>query len=179
MFDFKLKDSFPSEKNNIHIIKNYISKKECFEIISQYNSFPELNPDNEQRAMLLLKDEVFSKKYINNICSIVGYTFGLDVIDLANTHIRKWYPKEFQDPHSDCEAIFNYDNRFAKMTPINNFSSIFIEYAALLYLNDDYEGGEIYFPQYDLHIKPESGDLIFFPGTHRYMHRCLTNYCWK
>lgn len=56
------------------------------------------------------------------------------------------------------------------MTPINNFSSIFIEYAVLLYLNEDYQGGEIYFPEYGLEIKPEKNELIFFPGTEYYLH---------
>lgn len=40
----------------------------------------------------------------------------------------------------------------------------------MTYLNDDYEGGEIYFPDYDLIIKPEVGELILFPGTDRYIH---------
>lgn len=39
-----------------------------------------------------------------------------------------------------------------------------------MYLSDNYEGGEIYFPDYDLIIKPEVGELIFFPGTNRYIH---------
>jgi hypothetical protein len=35
--------------------------------------------------------------------------------------------------------------------------------AALIYLNDDYEGGELYFSEYDILIKPKYGDLIIFP----------------
>jgi hypothetical protein len=34
----------------------------------------------------------------------------------------------------------------------------------LLYLNDNYSGGEIYFPEHDLLIKPEPGMLVSFPG---------------
>ena len=168
----------PADKNNIHIIKDYISKEEAFEIINEVCDKRELNPPNKKRAMLVLPEEKYSAGYVDGICDVVGYKFGVDVIDFANTHIRKWYPGEFQDPHSDCEAIFSYKYKFAKMTPINNFSSIFIEYAVLLYLNDDYEGGEIYFPDYDLKIKPEIGDLIFFPGTQRYMHRCFRGNIW-
>lgn len=38
------------------------------------------------------------------------------------------------------------------------------------YLNDDYEGGEIWFPRFDLTIKPEPGDIVVFPSTYVYEH---------
>lgn len=34
---------------------------------------------------------------------------------------------------------------------------------SLIYLNDDYSGGEIGFPDYDIKIKPNPGDLVIFP----------------
>lgn len=42
--------------------------------------------------------------------------------------------------------------------------------SAVAYLNDDYEGGEIVFPRFDLSIKPEPGDLVVFPSTFIYEH---------
>jgi len=43
-------------------------------------------------------------------------------------------------------------------------------YSALIYLNNDYKGGEIYFPKVDLSIQPEPGDLIYFRGDDRIPH---------
>ena len=40
----------------------------------------------------------------------------------------------------------------------------------LIYLNDNYLGGEIYFPQHKLKIKPEKGMLISFPGNWNNRH---------
>jgi predicted 2-oxoglutarate/Fe(II)-dependent dioxygenase YbiX len=40
----------------------------------------------------------------------------------------------------------------------------------ILYLNDDYEGGEIEFVNFNIKIKPEKGMLIIFPSSYPYAH---------
>jgi predicted 2-oxoglutarate/Fe(II)-dependent dioxygenase YbiX len=40
----------------------------------------------------------------------------------------------------------------------------------VIYLNDDYEGGELIFPHRDVKIKPKAGTFIGFPGNRHYMH---------
>jgi hypothetical protein len=39
------------------------------------------------------------------------------------------------------------------------------------YLNDDYEGGELYFRLQGLNIKPKAGDLYIFPSNYMYPHQ--------
>jgi hypothetical protein len=51
--------------------------------------------------------------------------------------------------------------------PTNSWSGHF---SCLIYLNDNFVGGEIYFPKQDLKIKPEAGMLIAFPGNKNYKH---------
>ena len=45
-----------------------------------------------------------------------------------------------------------------------------IRYAAILYLNDDYADGELFFVNKDLQLKPKTGTLIVFPGTDEFEH---------
>lgn len=42
--------------------------------------------------------------------------------------------------------------------------------SVVAYINDEYEGGEIYFPRFDLTIKPKRGDVVVFPSTYIYEH---------
>ena len=40
----------------------------------------------------------------------------------------------------------------------------------LIYLNNDYEGGSLYFGYFDFTIQPRAGMLVFFPSDSRYKH---------
>jgi hypothetical protein len=41
------------------------------------------------------------------------------------------------------------------------------------YINDDYDGGELFFRLQDLNIKPDAGDLFIFPSNFMYPHRAM------
>lgn len=45
--------------------------------------------------------------------------------------------------------------------------------SVVAYLNDNYEGGELYFPRFNLTIKPKQGDVLVFPSTYIYEHASL------
>lgn len=42
--------------------------------------------------------------------------------------------------------------------------------SAVCYLNDNYEGGELEFPHFNVKIKPQAGMLILFPSNYAYRH---------
>ena len=45
-----------------------------------------------------------------------------------------------------------------------------LAFSMVEYLNDDYEGGEISFPNHNITIKPEKGSLIMFPSQDPFVH---------
>lgn len=42
--------------------------------------------------------------------------------------------------------------------------------SVVAYVNDDYLGGELYFPRFNLTLKPKKGDVMVFPSTYIYEH---------
>ena len=45
-----------------------------------------------------------------------------------------------------------------------------IRYATIIYINDEYVDGELFFPNLDIQLKPKPGTLVFFPGNEDYEH---------
>lgn len=42
--------------------------------------------------------------------------------------------------------------------------------SALIYMNDVEQGGETYFPLFDVTVRPKKGRLVIFPSNYAYMH---------
>lgn len=81
----------------------------------------------------------------------------------TNPAIVRWLPGQYQLPHADKE-LHEGDNEGLP----NDFP--YYDIAGLFYLNDDYEGGELYFPQHNTEFKPKAGAAYFFPGDKNYLH---------
>lgn len=161
--------------SNIHRVENFLETSDIKKIVEFAEQQTEVSgPSVSERAILQFKPDTeiteLVQLYQRKVEDLLTYTYGRDVTDMSGTALRKWFPGEFQAPHADCEAVFTWNYDTWSISSFNNFSSLFIEYAALVYLNDDYEGGEIYFPDHGVEIKPSTGELIFFPGTNLYTH---------
>ena len=75
------------------------------------------------------------------------------------------YGGEFLGAHSDTSADYSYgmEHPSDQLATRNTVS-------ALLYLNDDFEGGEHYFNYYDICYKPQAGDILMFPSNYMAAH---------
>lgn len=130
--------------------------------IKDWESQSELGSDSIHIPELIEQKspKVFSimQQYVNNVQHEVEYKFGRK-LESTKPGIRKWNPGENQDVHADGETAGGW--------PGYNY---IVDYGSIIYLNDDYEGGEIFFPKYNIHMKPKAGTLIFFPSTNMYAH---------
>lgn len=44
----------------------------------------------------------------------------------------------------------------------------------LIYLNDDFSGGDLFFEKFNYRLKPKAGMVVMFPSDHRYIHEAET-----
>lgn len=88
--------------------------------------------------------------------------FNLDAHPTSPAIVR-WLPGQRQQPHADKE-LHEGENRGKP----NDFP--YYDIAGLFYINDDYEGGELYFPNQGIQFKPKAGAAYFFPGDMNYIH---------
>ena len=86
--------------------------------------------------------------------------------------------KSYKEIFGITEDIYNPENfQLLKYEYGQYFHSHYDAYPAvnrsisiLIYLNDDYEGGEIEFVNFSTKIKPKAGTLIMFPSNYPYRH---------
>lgn len=53
---------------------------------------------------------------------------------------------------------------------VDNHTDPSLDYACVAYLNDDYEGGEVFFSRFGIDLKPKPGSLLIFPTTEEWSH---------
>jgi len=102
----------------------------------------------------------------------------IDSIKKAFTDVANDFQKEKKIADSPILDDVIGINRYNTSTNMGQHADSYdgdntLRYSMVLYYNDDYEGGEISFPNQSVRIKPEIGSLIIFPSTEPYIHESL------
>jgi predicted 2-oxoglutarate/Fe(II)-dependent dioxygenase YbiX len=90
-----------------------------------------------------------------------------------NIKIRDWEPLQLLHygsgghyiPHVDAETLYTDEEGLELWE-----KTLDRDLSVVYFLNDDFEGGELFFPNLDLLIEPEAGTLVCFPSDHNYIH---------
>lgn len=130
--------------------------------ISFYESYSSvLPPDNDEHVIAEgLPSNIFSQMK-KGIIEAVASVHDLDpkIISQIGYHTQKWEPGAYARIHSDNTDEHGNSGAFTRS-----------RYAAFLYLNDDFEGGLLQFPDQGINIKPKVGMLAAFDGGFNNMH---------
>lgn len=141
--------------------------RDCFDFKIKINENGSLTTNNEQ--------------VLENMFTDVEHTLGKIWKDSYSVQV---------DPVNDYRVMFN-------LAPLNYWESFnYVKYgenqhfqvhsdhgysytcvlSSVGYLNDDYDGGELFFDKFNLKIKPKAGDLYLFPSSFIYSHAALPVY---
>ena len=144
---------------NIQYIENVLSKEDhavLLNYVKTAESWQEqpwlartIESDNLPENILEMLNGIFEIVYKK---SVELYDVEINNFYKSALHVVKFVKGFSLGPHVDtlsCEG--------------NHIASVY-------YINDDYVGGEINFPDHELNIKPKANSLIIFPGNENYLH---------
>jgi hypothetical protein len=165
------KDNLIYYKDDIARIDNFVTPEEAKNMINYFESMAHIwgdvafygsygmgFADQDPR----LNEYGLNPEYFNNLRNRFKQSvemFFERELKPNTSHAQKWKVGGFAAPHSDNSDHDGNPNAFE----IN-------KYVGILYLNDDYKGGKLYFPDHKIEFKPPVYSYIMFPGGHENIH---------
>jgi len=146
--------------HKIKVINNFVSDEDCQKAIECITTGTNTMFKNNPLAEVLVDSQEslsFIKKYSDKSLAAHKEEYGLNIpLYTFEGFLTTW--------NTGAEAPLHNDN---------HPGAEFVQLTTVIYLNDDYEGGIIYFPEFDFSHKPQRGDAIIFPTfskEHEYNH---------
>lgn len=176
-----MKKNIEELADDIFIIKDFISKDTATFLINSIQPYlvetPRHNifggPMGEQ---LINPDSVSDYKDSPN------YNIAIDIYNSLIFSIKDIVSEKFTEQHKVKSYFFScmkegslndmhMDNHYEDENGAIRIREKYISNkSGLLYLNDDYKGGELVFPKQDISMNPKTGSLIFFEGDYKKPH---------
>lgn len=164
-----------NNKDNIVLIHNFISDEDLKLINDfldthknddEFMGGKDIRADQVQRENPAVYDLLnkYEEKIFQEAYKLFTEKYDIPIRRQAvnTTHFVKWVQGMTSGLHCDCEKPDGSPALAADFFTYN--------VSVLMYPNDSYVGGEITFPEYDLVVKPQAGDMILFPGNGGYKH---------
>ena len=81
-----------------------------------------------------------------------------------------------QFPELDLQGVGSIQRQYEGVDlsyHVDSLSNPAVVFANVIYVNDDFTGGELHFPTIDVTYRPKRGALIVFPSADEYLHGVL------
>jgi hypothetical protein len=111
------------------------------------------DPQIVERSLAMCRDI-----YTNGVAQF----YGVEMEWFEVPHILRYHPGGHYIVHSDSENWDESQQLWVK--------GVDRDYSSILYLNSEFTGGSLAFPNLNLRIHPQAGMLVTFPSDHRFMH---------
>jgi hypothetical protein len=102
-----------------------------------------------------------------------------ELLQIMQDYAKKVYEFVKQNYSGQFADFYETKTHIAKFLPGSGMHEHYDsgrpnDIATLVYLNNNYVGGDIYFPTYGISFKPEPGDLLCFPDNPDFVHGVKT-----
>jgi hypothetical protein len=174
-----------SYDNKIHVIENFVSQETANFLVDNIKNFTRESPDKGisagpmlstglEKISLLHKmpwdvPEFNNKNIVIDIITMLIGSMSKTICDFYNLDYiptNFFYSKMTEGGKNDLHMDNYYiENNVPVPKPYNNEDR-----SGLLYLNEEYEGGILSFPNQNLNLKPKTGTFIFFTGDNTVPH---------
>lgn len=104
----------------------------------------------------------------NVIRDIVNPFYGIEISGYETPQLLRYGIGGMYEPHVDGESLWMKEDGTKVWR-----KSVERDLSAVIYLNDDFEGGEFIFPDLNIRVSPRPGLLLCFPSSHLYRHGVL------
>ena len=158
--------------SRILVSRNTLTLKECTFIIDLYDRYSELSlrRDYSRRPLLhyyTLRDvDSESASWVHRVSVRCKEKIEVDLrtpkLFVESLFLACLLPGDSHIPHADNER-----RKHGRWVPNHTPQR---DYTGLVYLNDDFTGGELVFPDRDVVIVPKPGLFIGFPSNHKFVH---------
>ena len=152
----------------VHEITNFVDYDTCDQIVEEILITPlrenhETQPFfwNRTRGIDKFPSSSLLKSIRDKMLNVAKVLYNQNSLVVDYVDVVTWYDGQEMKPHSDSVDIHTG-------IPYAYCSSRI--YSGVLYLNDDYEGGETYFPNLNKSVKPLKGKFVLFPANVEYTH---------
>lgn len=149
-------------KNNINFDQTNDEYNEDGNLIYQANVWTDRVVTRETFLKHAPEMIPYLERIIFRLKKTIDEFFKVDALPTGPCIVR-WPVGTRQEPHADKEMHEGPDAGKPNSFPWYDIGTVF-------YLNDDYEGGELYFPLQGIEFKPKPGAAYFFPGDKNYIH---------
>lgn len=125
--------------------------------------------DKKMRDTQFINYEPIKEKVIDLFRSavkeVINPFYGIEVSESEMPQMLSYGIGGHYRPHIDGESLWQ--------TPDGELiwkKSIDRDLSIVMFLNDDFEGGDFVFPELKVRVRPEPGMMVCFPSNHHYRH---------
>jgi len=156
----------------ICVSENTLSSEECTLLIALYNRYSELTSSKDYNSRPLLDYYTLRDVASKSASRVHGITlrckkkleihFGTAELFVESFFVACLFGGDLHIPHADNERL-EKGRWVANHTPQR-------DYTGIAYLNGDFTGGDLVFPELNVVITPKPGLLVGFPSNHDFVH---------